>query len=254
MTRSLTERRSDAERDAPTGPAFRVVTVRAGAGNTRVAGALWTVSALILVAIVKPWGIGEPAAVVPARQAIVPTTVPTAVPTIDLSANGLAAPICLGTGGWRVASLEAWRTQDVRVWRAIEPVVDATGPLDPTIPSVPIVAVRLVALGWCAPAYGDGRPAGPATVTAWHVRDRIATELALHQVQPASGATPIAALYIPLTRCPEPSTCDPLLPQPVAASWSTGRVVFRYADEGLARSHWFGADIEIMEMPASPEP
>lgn len=254
MTRSQTERRSDAEHDAATGPAFRVAMVRPRAGNTRIAGALWAVSALILIAIVKPWGIGEPAVLTPERQAISPTITPTPVPTIDQSADGLAASICLGPGSWRIVSLETWRTQDVRVWRAIEPVVDASGPLDPTIPSVPIVAVTLSALGWCAPAYGDGRPVGPASVTAWHVRDGIATELGLRRVQPTSGATPIAALYVPLTRCSAPATCAPLLPEPVPTSWSAGRVVFRYVDKGLARTQWLAADIEIMGAPERPSP
>jgi hypothetical protein len=254
MTRSQTERRSAAEIDAVAGPAFGVARVRPRAGNTRIAGVLWVVSALIVVAIVKPWGIGEPAAVAPVRPLISPTTTPTPVPTSDLSADGLAGPICLGTGAWRVASLETWRTQDVRVWRAIEPVLDASGPLDPTIPSVPIVAVTLPALGWCAPAYGDGRPVGPASVTAWLVRDGVAAELALRQVRPASGATPIAALYVPLTRCPEPTTCASPLPEPVPAPWSTGRVVFRYVDEGFARTHWFAADVEILGTPEGASP
>jgi hypothetical protein len=252
MTRSQTERRSDAEPDAAAGSAFRVARVRPRSGSTQIAGALWALAALIVVAIVKPWGVDEPAAVAPVRPLITAMATEAPVPTIDLSADGVAASFCLGPGSWRVASLETWRTQDVRVWRAIEPVLDATGPLDPAIPSVPIVAVTLAALGWCAPAYGDGRPAGPAFVTAWHVRDGMATALGLRQVRPASGTSAIGALYVPLARCHEVTTCASLLPEPGPAPWSTGHVVFRYVDEGLARSHWFAADIEILALAESP--
>jgi hypothetical protein len=255
MTRSQTERRSEPEPDSAPDPAFRVVQVRPGAGNTRIAGALWAAAALIVVAIVKPWGLAEPAAVAPVRTALAVTApVATPVATIDLSADGLAAPICLGTGGWRVASREVWRNQDVRVWRAIEPVLDAAGPLDPAIPSVLVVAVTLPALGWCAPSYGDGRPVGPASVTAWHVRDGVAFEIVLRQIGPASGVSPIGALYAPLTRCSQPPSCAALLPKPMPVPWSAGRVVFRYVDEGFGRTYWFAADIEILATPAHASP
>src|SRR5207248_3056047 len=130
----------------------------------RLSTALGIVIVLLAAAILKPWTAGpaEPTGL----GAVAPVSAPaiTPIPTEDRSADGLAYPICLGTGGWRVASLETWRTQDVRVWRAIEPIGAATGPLDPAIPSVPIVAVQLRALGWCAPAYGSDRPIGPASV------------------------------------------------------------------------------------------
>lgn len=249
MTRSQPERRYSVEPDeaVATGPA--VLPVQPRTGNTRVAGALWAASALILVAVVKPWGIGALASETPGPQAQATPAPVTPAPTADLSADGLAAPICLGTGGWRVASIETWRTQDVRVWRAIEPIADASGPLDPAIPSVPIVAIVLPALGWCAPAFGPNRPVGPAFVTAWNVADGRTTELLLHQVQPASGSTPIAALYEPLTRCPQPSICVPLLPEPVPAPWGAGRIVFRYVD-GTGTSAWFAADVELLTEPA----
>ena len=187
------------------------------------------------LAILKPWGIGSPPGTPRPDVTVAATTVPlTPIPTEDRSADGLAAPICLGTGGWRIASLESWRTQDVRVWRAIEPIADATGPLDPAIPSVPIVAVRIAALGWCAPAFGPDRPVGPVNVTASFIRDDVASELALLQVHPTDGSTPIAALYVPL------------LPGGVPGHWETGRVVFRYRDSGTGRVLWLAADITIL--------
>jgi hypothetical protein len=254
MTRSQPERRSAAEPeiapDVAPEPTLSVVPVASRGGDRRIAGALWAVAVLIVVAIVKPWGVGAPQGEAPRPHPPVTPAPVTPAPTADLSADGLANPICLGTGGWRIASLETWETQDVRVWRAIEPVPEATGPLDPRIPSVPIVAVVLTAVGWCAPAFGPERPVGPTSVTAWTVVDGHATELTLRQVQPASGTTPIAALYVPLTRCPEPGICVPLLPEPVPARWWAGRIVFRFVDAGAGRDAWFAADVKILDLDA----
>lgn len=206
--------------------------------------------AVLAVAILKPWGWGSSEPSAPVFLATAAVVAPTPVPTEDRTAEGLAAPICLGAGGWRVTSLETWRTQDVRVWRAIEPIEGATGPLDPTIPSVPIVAFRLVALGWCAPAFGPGMPIGPADVAAWSIQGgAVATQIDLSQVRPADGVTPIAALYVPLSLCPEPTICAPLLPAPAPRPWTNERVVFRYRDASADRSVWFAADITILEAP-----
>jgi hypothetical protein len=207
--------------------------VRPPIDENQLASVLGLVLVLLVVAILKPWtgGTAEPTGPLAAGPSAAPATA-TPIPTEDRTADGLAIPICLGTGAWRVASLETWQTQDVRVWRAIEPVTDATGPLDPAIPSVPIVAIQLTGLGWCAPAYGVDKPIGPATVTAWTIHDGAASPLQLRQVRPADGVTPIAALYVPLT------------------PWSTEDVVFQYVDTGTNREAWFAADITIL--PASP--
>lgn len=170
---------------------------------------------------------------------------PTPRPTDD-SADGLADPVCLGAGAWRVASLETWRTQRVRVWRAVEPIGDARGPLDPTIPTVPVVALEIEALGWCAPAYGPDRPLGPAQVTAWFVAGGTAAELQLRQVLPTRATTPIAALYELRDGCLPRLACPVTPAGPVTLPWATGRVVFRYEDLGAHRVAWFAADIDIV--------
>lgn len=245
MTRSQRDRRQPPDADAAT-PDPRTIRVRPRSGDSSVAVALLAVAVLVGLAILKPWGAGNPEATAAPRPINSVAVVVTPAPTEDLTAGGLAAPICLGTGAWRVATLERWRTQDVRVWRAIEPVANASGPTDPSIPSVPVVAVELTGLGWCAPSYGPDTPDGPATVTAWFIQGGVASELLLHQVRPAEGTTPIAALYVPLTRCPEPTVCAPLLPELVPGPWVTGRVVFRYVDEGAGRTAWFAAEVEIL--------
>ena len=221
----------------------------------------WKLSAVVLalvaLAIVKPWGgdTGTNRPPQPARTAGPPVAVPS--PTPDLSAEGLAEPICLGTGAWLVASVEQWRTHPVRVWKVIEPIAEATGPTDPSIPSVPVVAYAVPALGWCAPAWGPRRPVGPVTVTAWRVVDGLSEPIELRQVAPVVLTTPLGALYGPLATCP---ACPSPAPgaSPVPETWLLGRYVFRYADEGRPEVLWFAADLEqlppLVEPPAPTSP
>jgi hypothetical protein len=194
----------------------------------RYDAAVVLVAALVVIAMVKPWGGGAPTTPT-FRTDIAVVAEATPEPTEDRSATGLAAPVCLGAGAWQVASLETWRSRPVRVWRAIEPVMAATGPLDPAIPAVPVVADSLSGLGWCAPAYGPAQPAGPSRVQAWQVVDGAARPLFLRQVQPVDGVTPIAALYLP-----------------VDGPWVAGLVVFQYRDGATDTMRWFGADVTIL--------
>lgn len=245
MTRPKPDHSAQLDPDAPL-PDLTTVPVRPWSNDSRVGVPLWIVAVLIGIAVVKRWGAGSPGPIL-RPIALAQTADPaTPAPTEDRTANGLASDFCLGAGVWQVASLERWQTQDVRVWRVIEPMADATGPADPAIPSVPIVALGVAALGWCAPAYGPARPAGPATITAWYVRDAIATEHRLRQVRPADGVTQLGALYLPLTACPEQTICAPLLRDPVPGPWVTGRVVFRYVDEGAGATAWLAADVMIL--------
>ena len=208
-----------------------------------IAGAL--VAVVIGLAFLKPWGAagdtptpGPPRVIAPAIPA------PTPRPTDD-SAEGLAGPVCLGAGAWRIASLETWHDRDVRVWRAIEPALEASGPADPAIPTVPLFGLEVRALGWCAPAYGPERPVGPAQVDGWFVVDGLAHELDLRQVLPARGTTALAGLYVPIAACALASPCSPKPARSVTQRWETGRVVFRYEDQGAATTVWFGADVEL---------
>lgn len=245
MTRSQRDPEAPLDIDAQ---APRLATVRLPhrAGDRRLTTAIWTVAVLVALAVLKPWGVGSPEPI--GGPAGLPATAnpATPVPTEDRTADGLASAVCLGAGAWQIASLETWRTQDVRVWRAIEPIAGASGADDPAIPAVPIVALQVAALGWCAPAYGPNRPAGPATVTAWYVRDGLVTDLHLHQVRPPEGVTQLGGLYVPLTACPEQAICAPLLREPVPGAWVTGRVVFRYLDEASGAVSWLAADVEIL--------
>jgi len=202
----------------------------------RLGAAMWLAAVFVVIAVLKPWGGGGRVAET-LRPDVGAAVEVTPTPTEDRSAAGLAVSVCLGTGAWRVATLETWRNRDVRVWRAIEPAATAAGPLDPSIPSVPVVADVLSGLGWCAPAFGPDEPVGPATVRAWLVVDGAAHAVTLRQIQPADGVTPIAALYLP-----------------VAGPWTSGRIVFQYTDSGAGAVSWFAADLQILPPAASPAP
>jgi hypothetical protein len=231
MTHAQAPRRSGPSVDEDIEPA--VTRVQSPRDAPRLAATMWLAAAFVVIAVLKPWGGGGPITATLRPGVAVPVE-PTPVPTEDRTARGLAASTCLGTGGWRVATLETWQGRDVRVWRAIEPVALASGPLDPRIPTVPVVADVLSALGWCAPAFGPEQPVGPARVRAWQVIDGIARSVTLHRVLPEEGITHIAALYLP-----------------ASGRWTTGLVVFQYADTGTGASAWFGADLRILGAPAS---
>jgi hypothetical protein len=244
----MNRRSPDPLDDAPEAPARDLIIerVRTRPADQRLTILTGLVAALVLLAVVKPWSIGSPAASTRPRVATQAAAVPTPQRTDD-SAEGLAGPVCLGAGAWRVASLEAWRTQDVRVWRAIEPVGSAIGPLDPTIPSVPIVAVELQALGYCAPSFGPDKPVGPATVEAWSVGGTEAAALRLQQVRPVRGNTPIAGMYVPIEACPTPPACRSPISRDVPLAWQSGLYVFHWHDAGVDRDAWFAADVTILE-------
>lgn len=215
-----------------------------------IAGAL---GALVIgIALLKPWGAaGDTPTPGPPRFVATPIPAASARPKDD-TPEGLAGPVCLGAGSWRVASVETWRDQDVRVWRAIEPVVDASGPLDPMIPTVPLFGQEVQALGWCAPVYGPERPVGPVAVHGWFVLNGMAHELELRQVLPTRGTTMLAGLYVPISPCPLGAPCAPAQTRFVTQRWETGRVVFRYEDEGAGATLWFGGDVELY-VPSGPE-
>ena len=235
MTHAKLPRRTGPDADPGETPAALAVTpVAAPRGSPRLAAGFWLVAAFVLIALLKPWGGGGRVAATLLPDVAGPAEI-TPEPTEDRSAVGLAEPVCLGAGAWRIATLETWRARSVRVWRAIEPVGAATGPLDPSIPAVPVAADVLTGLGWCAPAYGSEQPIGPAHVRAWQVVDGAAHEVALRQVQPADGVTPIAALYLPAT-----------------GAWTSGRVVFEYRDDGTGALRWLAADLQIAALAPGP--
>jgi hypothetical protein len=251
--------------ETPTGsPLGRVPVRQPGRGFRTVAG---LVTAFLLLAIAKPWdwGAASPPPPVVVRPPVVASSSPGPSSITDRSPESLAADVCLGTGAWRVATLETWRlviraevvTQRVRVWRAVEPTLAATGPDDPRIPIVGVAAMQVDALGWCAPAGGSGHPVGPVVVTVWRLPDLAqrggsldAEPLRVRRIAPGQGENAIAALYREVTDCVAGFGCSgsgvPLL----AEGWAAGRYVFEYHDTGTRATWWFGADVVVLPAPA----
>ena len=212
-----------------------------------------------VLAIVKPWSWwAGPSRSAVARAAPSPTT-PGPSPTPDLSPAGLAAETCLGTGAWRIATLETWRltgpagskTQEVRVWLALSPTV-ATDAEDPSIPLVNVAAMEVDALGWCAPVTGPDAPAGPMVVNAFRLdgAGAPATEIGLRRIAPTGGVTPFAALYQDLKDCgpPSGSSCTSSGPRLRGATWPAGQYLFRLQDVGASHVLWFR--VLVIDVPA----
>jgi hypothetical protein len=227
----------------------------------------------VLAAVLKPWTWGAPAASAPILQPVRPfaTASPGPSPTEDLSPEGLAASVCLGTDAWRIASVETWRlivageveVQQVRVWRAIAPIPAASGPLDPAIPRVVVAGTQVDALGWCAPGTGERPPRAPVVVTAWRISDDglIAHPVAVRRVAPIAGDTAFAALYREVIDCTFDAAgfgqvgsgagCSSSAGSRLAPTWTAGQVIFRYASAD-GQTWWFGADVEILPAPSLP--
>jgi hypothetical protein len=245
--------------DASTGSPLGRVPVGPPGSGLRTLGALLGV--LLVAAIVKPWDRGGSQPVIERAPAVVASATPGPSATADLSQEGLAASVCLGTDAWRVATIETWRlvnagvivTQQVRVWRAVSPAASVTGPDDPRIPLVGVAAMELNALGWCAPGNGDDRPTGTVDVTMWQVTASGAAELVpIRQVAPVGGQTRLAALYREATGCVAGDGCSGAGVPLLAPTWPAGRYVLRFADAGTGGVWWFGADVQILAAPTAP--
>lgn len=216
----------------------------------------------LAITIVKPWGWGQPPAsaatrgtsraspaeVSPSRPSPARTSLATTPP---FGADPAVAVFCLDPTVWQIATSErwrskkdgAWRDQTVRVWRATEPLPEASGPDDPRIPVTPVLAEGVTALGWCVPVVGEERPAGVATVAMWRVTPAGPIPTSLDRVRPADGPSAFGSMYGP------PDTRPGRAGGPL--SWPSGRFVFRYR-LGAGHDRWFAVDVEIRASDAGP--
>lgn len=218
-----------------------------------LAGALL---AFLMVAVVKPWP-DEPRSVGPIPPPAAPpvaTASPTAGPLADLRRQ------CEEPLGWRVFTIEEWSEGTVRVWRGLEPSAHATGPLDPTIPVVPLGPLT-DAVGYCSPWEGSERPPADGVVTAWSVQGPGATTTSLLRLVAAPAAphpaNVLGALFAPpastastsASSIPAASTPgrSPNAPPAGAARatpaprWPAGRYVFNLS--GPAWSRWWAVEV-----------
>jgi hypothetical protein len=239
---------------------------------TRIAGpgrgpglAVAAAAVFLALAILKPWGAipgfdasgapdeaggrgGRPAPVPGASQSL-PSPSPSEDPRADLERH------CPQPSGWRVFAHEHWSGGVVRSWKSLSPVRAASGPLDPTIPLIPVTSQQVPLLGYCAPWQGPDEPPNDATLTVWRVAaDQTGSPIAelqrLQRVLPLT-ATSLGALYAPPSTGGAPPVRGPL----ASSSWPAGTYVFELAD-GAGFQRWWGVQVSItppLPAPARPE-
>lgn len=163
-----------------------------------------------------------PAPGLPAGQAVIPRDQSAIAPR----ARNLA---CTEPLGWRIASIETWPRGIAYVWRATEASV-ASGPLDPGIGFMPVVAAHIANLGWCAPVGGPLRPPAGLQATVFRLEGARATPVDVDLV-PDVESGPFGAILAQISKgTPRPS-------------WANGRYVIRVATDDYAWIRWLGVDV-----------
>jgi hypothetical protein len=209
--------------------------------STRPPVGMWLAVTLIalVAAFVKPWA-GEPSGVPSGGR---PSASPAAMPSRAVSlatvrpdsAGPLVTLFCLDPQSWRIATVERWRNQTIRVWRAIEPADAASGPDDATIPVFPVVSEGVTELGWCAPVTGPDRPVGVATMDVWRRTAAGPVSIRTKNAMPTGVGTSFGGLYLP------PGTTE-------TEVWADGAYVFRHR-ERTGRDRWFAVEVELRPKP-----
>lgn len=211
--------------------------VRMTGGSPPVARWAGAVALLLGLAIAKPWG-GAPSPAAPSAPASRDRAVAMSRPvaTVDpYSAGSAIATICLDPSSWRIATIERWRDQTIRVWRAIEPRPSATGPEDDRVPITSLVSEGVIELGWCAPVLGTIRIAGNAAVEVWRRTAVGVLPVTLTSHRPGPGTSPYGALYGSPTAAVSAASA--------VALWNDGTYVFHQRAPNGDDS-WFGVNLE----------
>lgn len=192
------------------------------------------IAIFVAVALVKPWGNGTSGEARPTpRVSIAPVAAASADPLAQLRRN------CEEPVGWRVYTSERWGKLTVRSWKTVDPTHGAKGPLDPTIPIVPLAA-QIDALGYCSPWRDGERPPSDSFVTGWRIGSegpRAQPEAVPIVLQPVDPSWPsvLGALYGPPVNRFDPNAIEVI-------GWPGGRYVFVITAQGFER--WWGVDVE----------
>jgi hypothetical protein len=206
--------------------------------------------AFVAVAVVKPWPSGPPSiGLGPVRPVAseTPAPSPTPDPLADLRRQ------CEEPLGWRVYTIEDWSGRTLRAWRSLEPATAASGPLDPSIPIVPLGPV-IEAVGYCSPWDGAERPPAASLVAAWSVPDPARggepEALPVTSIAPNPPSV-LGALFAPPPASPAvrrppagggPTIRPEATMEPAAAArWPGGRYVLELAAPGWTR--WWAVEI-----------
>ncbi len=251
-----------ADLDAPAGPPPRPLAV--APRDHRVDRALVVVVALVIIAVMKPWGLARPSPAPPdprvavASAPVAPTVRDTATPA-TLPRSATPAFPCYWPSGWRVVVLDRELGWTVRTWIAATPAVTSS-PADRAIPRISLAGSDPIAVGFCAPASGaeaaawtGARPriqqawrlSGAGAGTAWR---RIVTSSLgdtgsrdLEAVRTADGGA-----FAVLALVPSGGSADgrPGLPGGGPAdAWPAGRYVVAVGPPDGAPLAWFGLDV-----------
>jgi hypothetical protein len=201
----------------------------------------------LVVAIAKPWSWGQasrpilsPSAPVGAAAGSAPAA---AQPP---GANDRRSPrpdgtdmtvICASPSTWSIATLQRWagRPAPIRTWTVIEPV-SATGPTDPLVPTVPIAANEIAAIGYCAPANSPTGPPAGATAELYRIDASGAHLQRVVRLEPRIQ-DPLGILWIPATGGRAPKASSP--------GWTAGIYIVHVTERQLRYDRWLGADIRI---------
>jgi hypothetical protein len=133
-----------------------------------------------------------------------------------------------------VAATERWDIGQIRSWRAVDAVA-ASGPLDPSIPVVPVVGQSVPALGYCAPIGGRDRPPPDARGSILRIaEDGEVSPVEVRRLDPPDETSGGA-----IWAGPSLVAVNGLS----SATWPVGRYVIRIATPDGRYERWIGLEV-----------
>jgi len=224
-----------------------VPIARIGGRGRTLEACVAVVAAVLAIAIAKPWAAldgssrgapdrlptGSAAGVASVSRAVAPGS--TVAPAATATGAGAASGVCLSPQGWRLVvdqSLVGYRTRD---WIAAVPAA-ASGPLDPAIPVLRVVATQVSALGYCAPSESAVAGELPRRMTIWQLVRGGGRAVPMLRTTVPVGGLGVAAAY--------PASASAVGPSPPAdvrraLDWPPGRYILQVgAGNDGARDRW----------------
>lgn len=215
---------------------FRVTLGRGG--RRRPERLAMAVGALLLVAIIKPWGPGRPAATAPPPRY-------TPIPTERVLLSDLP---CTG-GQWLLEADERWAGAPLRTWTFTQ-AVEASGPLDPAISFVTIAAQQILAIGYCPSFWDDQRP--HQRLTIYRLENASFSTMDVAPVVVRRGVDAAANTLFRPAGGPAGASADPAMDGRI--SWPEGRYVMQISGPSTYE-RWLGFDIRLVSLsPTAPAP
>jgi hypothetical protein len=200
------------------GSSADVVRVPARASRTG-ASVFVALIAFLLVAVFKPWGSSGPSSSPsPVTAARGSAGVALAEPAPAPSAG--PGEIVCAPSGWQVVTLDRMANYTVRTWIPAAPV-SASGPLDPTIPTIRLESPEVLSIGVCGSNEPASSPLAVAQATvvvaAWTTTPGALRSLAISTAQGERLDSRLARLYAPVGKLT------------AAATWPMGHFVLELA-------------------------